>query len=98
MTHCPVWIVRNRRRCLLAFVSGPIGSPAQGVAKFLDRTSICVRLLTEGQRRVMRQALIGLVKTMSARFPARFPLVWSVGRHKGRIAVTFDDGPTDLTL
>lgn len=41
--------------------------------------------------------MIGLVKGVSARFPRRFPVVWSVRRHDGCVAVTFDDGPTELT-
>lgn len=45
----------------------------------------------------MRHAVIRLIQRASARFPRISPVVWSVHRHKGCIAVTFDDGPTDLT-
>jgi peptidoglycan/xylan/chitin deacetylase (PgdA/CDA1 family) len=45
-----------------------------------------------------RRKVVQLVKAASARFPRQSPLVWSVRRHEGRIALTFDDGPTDLTL
>jgi peptidoglycan/xylan/chitin deacetylase (PgdA/CDA1 family) len=45
----------------------------------------------------MRRTFVSLIKGISARIPLRFPLVWSVRRHEERIAVTFDDGPTDLT-
>ena len=45
----------------------------------------------------MRRSFVSIIKGISARIPRRFPLVWSVRRHEGRIAVTFDDGPTDLT-
>jgi peptidoglycan-N-acetylglucosamine deacetylase len=45
----------------------------------------------------MRQAVVRLVKTITARFPRQSPLVWSVRRHGGRVAITFDDGPTEVT-
>jgi peptidoglycan-N-acetylglucosamine deacetylase len=45
----------------------------------------------------MRHAVIRLIQGASARFPGISPVVWSVHRHNGCIAVTFDDGPTDLT-
>jgi peptidoglycan/xylan/chitin deacetylase (PgdA/CDA1 family) len=45
----------------------------------------------------MRQAVVKLIKAISARFPRQSPLVWSVHRHGGRIAITFDDGPTETT-
>lgn len=45
----------------------------------------------------MRQTVVRLIKTISARFPRQSPLVWSVRRHGGRIAITFDDGPTETT-
>lgn len=45
----------------------------------------------------MRQAAIRLMKGVSARFPGFLPLVWSVRDHRGRVAITFDDGPTELT-
>jgi peptidoglycan/xylan/chitin deacetylase (PgdA/CDA1 family) len=45
----------------------------------------------------MRHAVIRLIQGVSARFPRIAPVVWSVHRHKGCIAVTFDDGPTGVT-
>ncbi|MGB6855965.1 MAG: polysaccharide deacetylase family protein [Terracidiphilus sp.] len=45
----------------------------------------------------MRQAIVKLIKTVSARFPRQFPLIWSVRQHEGRVAITFDDGPTGIT-
>jgi peptidoglycan/xylan/chitin deacetylase (PgdA/CDA1 family) len=45
----------------------------------------------------MRRAIVGLVKSFSAHLPAHAPVVWSVHRHRDRVALTFDDGPTDLT-
>lgn len=45
----------------------------------------------------MRQTVVRLIKTVSARFPRQCPLVWSVRQHGGRIAITFDDGPTEIT-
>ena len=45
----------------------------------------------------MRNAIVQLIKTISARFPRHCPLVWSVSEHRGRIAITFDDGPTEIT-
>jgi len=38
-----------------------------------------------------------MVREISAHFPRYFPLVWSVPDAMGRIAITFDDGPTELT-
>lgn len=45
----------------------------------------------------MRQTLVQLIRAVSARFPRHCPLVWSVRQHGGRIAITFDDGPTKVT-
>jgi peptidoglycan-N-acetylglucosamine deacetylase len=45
----------------------------------------------------MRQTAVRLVKTITARFPRQSPVVWSVRRHGGRVAITFDDGPTEVT-
>ena len=45
----------------------------------------------------MRQTAVQFVKAISARFPRHCPLVWSVRQHGGRVAITFDDGPTEQT-
>ncbi|MGH9615774.1 MAG: polysaccharide deacetylase family protein [Acidobacteriaceae bacterium] len=45
----------------------------------------------------MRQAVVQCIKAISARFPRQCPLVWSVRQDGGRIAITFDDGPTEIT-
>jgi len=45
----------------------------------------------------MKQAAVQLIKTISARFPRHSPIVWSVRQHGRRIAITFDDGPTEIT-
>jgi len=44
----------------------------------------------------MRQTVVQLIKAISARFPRQCPLVWSARQHGGRIAITFDDGPTEI--
>ena len=44
-----------------------------------------------------RRLIVKMVKRVSAQFPRSFPLVWSVPDALGRIAITFDDGPTELT-
>ncbi len=45
----------------------------------------------------MKQAAVQLIKKASARFSRHSPIVWSVRRHGRRIAITFDDGPTEIT-
>lgn len=45
----------------------------------------------------MRQTVVRLIKTISARFSRHSPIVWSVRQHGRRIAITFDDGPTEIT-
>jgi peptidoglycan/xylan/chitin deacetylase (PgdA/CDA1 family) len=45
----------------------------------------------------MKQAAVQLIKKVSARFSRHSPLVWSVRQHGRRIAITFDDGPTEIT-
>lgn len=46
----------------------------------------------------MRRRIVQLLKGFSARYPRHCPVVWSVRRRAGRVSITFDDGPTDLTL
>ena len=46
----------------------------------------------------MRRPIAQLIKGLSARFPRICPVVWSVPCRTGRVSITFDDGPTDLTL
>jgi peptidoglycan/xylan/chitin deacetylase (PgdA/CDA1 family) len=45
----------------------------------------------------MKQAAVQLIKKVSARFSRHSPIVWSVRQHRRRIAITFDDGPTEIT-
>jgi peptidoglycan/xylan/chitin deacetylase (PgdA/CDA1 family) len=45
----------------------------------------------------MRQSIVQHIKAISARFPRQCPLIWSIRKHGGRIAITFDDGPTGIT-
>ena len=46
----------------------------------------------------MRRTVIRVIKGLSARFPRYSPLVWSVLKHADKIALTFDDGPTERTV
>ncbi len=46
----------------------------------------------------MKRPIVQLMKGFSARFPRVCPVVWSVRCHDAKVSVTFDDGPTDLTL
>lgn len=56
------------------------------------------RLMKKGNGKVeMRQAVVRPIIGITARFPRQSPLVWSVRRHGGRVAITFDDGPTEVT-
>ena len=45
----------------------------------------------------MRGTIAGAIMRISSHFAARSPVVWSVRQHKDCVAVTFDDGPTELT-
>ncbi len=45
----------------------------------------------------MRTAIVAMIKTLTARFPRRFPIIWFVQRAEDKIAITFDDGPGERT-
>ena len=45
----------------------------------------------------MRRTIVQWIKGFSLRFPRICPVVWSARGCAGRVSITFDDGPTELT-
>ena len=45
----------------------------------------------------MRRSIVRLLKGFSSRFPRVYPILWSVHCRAPKVAITFDDGPTEQT-
>ena len=46
----------------------------------------------------MKRGGVHFIKSVSAYYPRYAPLIWHVKRATSRVSITFDDGPTPLTL
>lgn len=46
----------------------------------------------------MRRTIVQFIKGLSLRFPRVCPVSWSARNCPGRVSLTFDDGPTQVTL